>query len=267
MQSDNPSAAILVIGDEILSGRTHDKNIAQIASWLQVQGIRLSEVRVVPDVMERIVEAVNALREGNDYLFTTGGIGPTHDDIPSAAIAKAEDRQQFRDAMQNIGLECPVSRLVTNTKEAEAALKEIGLPLIIRPSFTLGGIGGGIAGEALLIFHDSEIDDVAKLLNTQRDEGAQLEMQLDLASIIIGACLNGLSEQLNITLSQGHPLVLGQHCPIEDLIRINQRRWKRTLAVEISYGLENLDIHFDLLLLFTEDSVPKLRERLDYLID
>ncbi len=130
-----------------------------------------------------------------------------------------------------------------------------------------GYIGGGIAGEALLIFHDSEIDDVAKLLNTQRDEGAQLEMLLDLASIIIGACLNGLSEQLNITLSQGQPLVLGQHCPIEDLIRINQRRWKRTLAVEISYGLENLDIHFDLLLLFTEDSVPKLRERLDYMID
>uniref|UniRef100_UPI00260FB177 carbamoyl-phosphate synthase large subunit n=1 Tax=uncultured Sphingobium sp. TaxID=316087 RepID=UPI00260FB177 len=64
------------------------------------------------------------------------------------AIAKAEDRQQFRDAMQNIGLECPVSRLVTNTKEAEAALKEIGLPLIIRPSFTLGGIGGGIAATA-----------------------------------------------------------------------------------------------------------------------
>ena len=61
--------------------------------------------------------------------------------------------------------------------------------------------------------------------------------------------------------------MLGQHCPIEDLIRINQRRWKRTLAVEISYGLENLDIHFDLLLLFTEDSVPKLRERLDYMID
>jgi len=64
------------------------------------------------------------------------------------AIAKAEDRQQFRDAMQNIGLECPVSRLVTNTEEAEAALKDIGLPLIIRPSFTLGGIGGGIAATA-----------------------------------------------------------------------------------------------------------------------
>jgi molybdenum cofactor synthesis domain-containing protein len=83
------TAALVVIGDEILSGRTHDKNIAQVASWLQVQGIRLAEVRVVPDVEDRIVEAVNALRTANDYLFTTGGIGPTHDDITVDAIAKA----------------------------------------------------------------------------------------------------------------------------------------------------------------------------------
>jgi molybdenum cofactor synthesis domain-containing protein len=83
------TAALVVIGDEILSGRTHDKNIAQIASWLQVQGIRLAEVRVVADVEERIVEAVNALRARNDYLFTTGGIGPTHDDITVDAIAQA----------------------------------------------------------------------------------------------------------------------------------------------------------------------------------
>ncbi len=83
------TAGLVVIGDEILSGRTHDKNIAQVASWLQVQGIRLAEVRVVPDVIERIVEAVNALREANDYLFTTGGIGPTHDDITVDAVAEA----------------------------------------------------------------------------------------------------------------------------------------------------------------------------------
>jgi molybdenum cofactor synthesis domain-containing protein len=83
------TAALLVIGDEILSGRTHDKNIAQIASWLQVQGIRLAEARVVPDVQARIVEAVNALRAGHDYLFTTGGIGPTHDDITVDAVATA----------------------------------------------------------------------------------------------------------------------------------------------------------------------------------
>jgi len=85
------TAALVVIGDEILSGRTHDKNIAQVAAWLQVQGIRLAEVRVVPDVLGAIVEAVNALRVRNDYLFTTGGIGPTHDDITVDAVAAALD--------------------------------------------------------------------------------------------------------------------------------------------------------------------------------
>src|SRR3569832_2459748 len=79
----------VVIGDEILSGRTQDKNVAQIAAWLNVQGIRLAEVRIVPDVTAAIVEAVDALRTRYDYLFTTGGIGPTHDDITVDAIAEA----------------------------------------------------------------------------------------------------------------------------------------------------------------------------------
>ena len=83
------TAGLLVVGDEILSGRTQDRNIAQVASWLEVQGIRLAEVRVVPDVIERIAEAVNALRTAYDYLFTTGGIGPTHDDITVDAVAHA----------------------------------------------------------------------------------------------------------------------------------------------------------------------------------
>ncbi|MGN6278571.1 MAG: competence/damage-inducible protein A [Sphingomonas sp.] len=83
------TAALVVIGDEILSGRTQDKNVAQIAVWLNAQGIRLAEVRVVADRTAAIVEAVNALRARNDYLFTTGGIGPTHDDITVDAIAEA----------------------------------------------------------------------------------------------------------------------------------------------------------------------------------
>lgn len=83
------TAALLVIGDEILSGRTQDKNVAQVATWLGVQGIRLKEVRVVADETAAIVAAVNALRETHDYLFTTGGIGPTHDDITVDAIAEA----------------------------------------------------------------------------------------------------------------------------------------------------------------------------------
>ena len=83
------TAALLIIGDEILSGRTQDANLAYLAKWLGVQGIRLREARVVADDHAAIGDAVNALRVTHDYLFTTGGIGPTHDDITVDAIAAA----------------------------------------------------------------------------------------------------------------------------------------------------------------------------------
>ena len=83
------TAAVLVIGDEVLSGRTKDSNSGYIAAYLTNIGIDLREVRVVPDVEEEIVAAVNALRARYDHVFTTGGIGPTHDDITADAIAKA----------------------------------------------------------------------------------------------------------------------------------------------------------------------------------
>lgn len=86
------TAALLVIGDEILSGRTKDKNIGYIAEYLTNLGIGLREVRVVPDIEVEIVAAVNALRSRYTYLFTTGGIGPTHDDITADCIAKALGR-------------------------------------------------------------------------------------------------------------------------------------------------------------------------------
>ena len=88
-QSKTWTAALLVIGDEILSGRTQDRNVAQVATWLNEQGIRLAEVRIVPDDADKIGETVNELRVAHDYLFTTGGIGPTHDDITVDAIAAA----------------------------------------------------------------------------------------------------------------------------------------------------------------------------------
>ena len=85
----NPTAAMLVIGDEILSGRTRDSNMHHLAGKLTERGIRLVEVRVVADDHEAIVAAVNALRAGVDHVFTSGGIGPTHDDITADAVAAA----------------------------------------------------------------------------------------------------------------------------------------------------------------------------------
>ena len=88
-ESEIVTAALLVIGDEILSGRTKDKNIGYVAEYLTNIGIDLKEVRVVPDEEPEIVAALNALRARYDYVFTTGGIGPTHDDITADAVAKA----------------------------------------------------------------------------------------------------------------------------------------------------------------------------------
>ena len=89
MTSAPPTAAVLLIGDEILSGRTKDKNLGFIADYLTALGIDLREARLVPDVEEEIVAALNALRHRYSYVFTTGGIGPTHDDITADAVAKA----------------------------------------------------------------------------------------------------------------------------------------------------------------------------------
>src|SRR4051812_32645460 len=83
------TAALIIIGDEILSGRTPDANLNFLAKSLSEMGINLREVRVVPDVEDEIIAAVNAVRKKFDYVFTSGGVGPTHDDITTAAIAKA----------------------------------------------------------------------------------------------------------------------------------------------------------------------------------
>ena len=89
MTSAQPTAAVLLIGDEILSGRTKDKNLGFIADYMTALGIDLREARLVPDVEEEIVAALNALRGRYTYVFTTGGIGPTHDDITADAVARA----------------------------------------------------------------------------------------------------------------------------------------------------------------------------------
>lgn len=129
-----------------------------------------------------------------------------------------------------------------------------------------GYIGDCIAGEALLLFHDSEIADMARLMQRDSDDWSDMEMLLDLSAILIGACLSGIAEQIDVEFSQGHPQVLGARGGIDELIRINQQRWKKTLAVEISYSLEGHNVHFDLLMLFTEDSVELLSHKLAYLM-
>ena len=89
LKNSKVNAAILIIGNEILSGRTQDTNTRTLATWLNSIGVKVSEVRVIPDTEKIIVDTLNSLRKENDYVFTTGGIGPTHDDITAQSVSKA----------------------------------------------------------------------------------------------------------------------------------------------------------------------------------
>jgi molybdenum cofactor synthesis domain-containing protein len=143
----NPTAAMLVIGDEILSGRTLDTNTQHLAARLTQMGIRLSEVRVVPDVQEVIVGAVNTLRAAYTHVFTSGGIGPTHDDITADCIAAAFGvkigiRDDARAILQahydRSGLEFNAARQRMARIPDGATL--IDNPISAAPGFTIGNV-------------------------------------------------------------------------------------------------------------------------------
>jgi CheY-like chemotaxis protein/chemotaxis protein CheY-P-specific phosphatase CheC len=132
-----------------------------------------------------------------------------------------------------------------------------------------GFLGDGISGEALCILSDSSFGDVAKILNIKEDvdDQLQLEMLMDVAGILIGSCLAGFAIQLDMQFRQGHPVVLGQHQSVEDLIQANKSNWRKTLAIELSYGLEGYNVQCDLILLFTEDSLDTLNSKLAHLLE
>jgi molybdenum cofactor synthesis domain-containing protein len=141
------TAALLVIGDEILSGRTKDKNIGHIADHLTAIGIQMKEVRVVPDEEPEIVHALNALRKRYDYVFTTGGIGPTHDDITADAIAKAfgvgidvDERAlaPMRESFKRRGVEMTPARMRMARIPFGAELVENSVS--VAPGFMLGNV-------------------------------------------------------------------------------------------------------------------------------
>lgn len=131
-----------------------------------------------------------------------------------------------------------------------------------------GFIGAGIAGEALVLFHDSSFADLAKLMRHEGaiDKAVELELLMDMSNVLIGAFLRGFATQLDTPFHQGQPVVLGQHIAIDDLIRTNQPRWRRTLAIEINYQIRDHQVQCDLLLLFTEDSIATMNNKIMHML-
>jgi molybdenum cofactor synthesis domain-containing protein len=143
----NPTAAMLVIGDEILSGRTRDSNLHYLAQQLSHHGIRLAEARVVEDDHAAIIAAVRALRATHDHVFTSGGIGPTHDDITADAVAEALDApiSHRADAMALLAAHYQRAGLPFNdARQRMARIPEgavlIDNPISVAPGFSLGGV-------------------------------------------------------------------------------------------------------------------------------
>ena len=170
------TAAILVIGDEILSGRTKDKNIGYIAEYLTNIGIDLREVRVVPDVEEEVVTALNALRHRYTYVFTTGGIGPTHDDITADCVAKAFGVTIDSDPRAVALLQERMAQMGTTMNEARLRMTRIpaGAELVLNkvsaaPGFWIGNVivmaGVPSIMQAMLDYVAPKLDTGAKMLS------------------------------------------------------------------------------------------------------
>jgi chemotaxis protein CheY-P-specific phosphatase CheC/FixJ family two-component response regulator len=200
--------------------------------------------------------------------FLSADMRDCYQEIANVAMGRAGD---LLARLLNVFVELPIPNVnFIEVSELRMALKDIENHESTS-GVCQGFISAGISGEALLILNDSSFKDIALLMNyeygSDTDTGTELELLMDLANVLVGACLKGVSEQLDIQFSQGHPEVLGQHRKISALIANNANKWKKTLAIEISYSIENYPIKCDLLLLFTEKSMQTLNNKLAYLID
>ena len=196
------SATIIIIGNEILSGRTKDINTSTIATWLNKLGVRVQEVRVIPDIEEVIVKTINEVRKKNTYVFTTGGIGPTHDDITAVSISKAFRLKyeinkeafkileayykpgEFNEGRQKRSWAPANAKLILNpTSGAPGFIVENvfclpGVPSILKSM--LGGLKNEISGGKPIISHTINLrtveSEIAKSLTLVQDNNKDVEI-------------------------------------------------------------------------------------------
>jgi chemotaxis protein CheY-P-specific phosphatase CheC len=162
-----------------------------------------------------------------------------------------------------IDLPIPNVNLITST-ELHMAIADIQRNDSVS-AVSQGFISAGINGEALVIFNDSNFANMVNLLNYTDDKTShalELEALMDVSNILIGACLRALSEQLHSVFSHNHPIILGRHCDLDDILRTNTGRQEDMLAIEIAYSINSQNIHFDLLLLFPGKSIDLMFEKL-----
>ena len=196
------NAAIIIIGNEILSGRTQDSNSSTIALWLNSLGVKVQEVRVIPDVEDVIVQTINEVRKKNNYVFTTGGIGPTHDDITAKSISKAFNvkyevnkeaykilenyykQGEFNEGRQKMAWTPSQAKLISNPTSGAPGfiIGNVyclpGVPSILKSM--LGGLNNLISGGKPIISHTINLrtveSEIAKSLTLVQDSNKDVEI-------------------------------------------------------------------------------------------
>ena len=196
------NAAIIIIGNEILSGRTQDTNSSAIALWLNSIGVKVQEVRVIPDVEDVIVQTINEVRKKNNYVFTTGGIGPTHDDITAKSISKAFNvkyevnkeaykilenyykQGEFNEGRQKMAWTPSQAKLISNPTSGAPGfiIGNVyclpGVPSILKSM--LGGLNNLISGGKPIISHTINLrtveSEIAKSLTLVQDSNKDVEI-------------------------------------------------------------------------------------------
>jgi chemotaxis protein CheY-P-specific phosphatase CheC/CheY-like chemotaxis protein len=251
------------------SSANEQEPIIAVAPVIPIKSVSAGDKVIDEELLSSQIEAPQSVKNipiNKSDVSLSADMRDCCQEIANVAMGRAGD---LLARLLNVFVELPIPNVnFIEVSELRMALKDIENHESTS-GVCQGFISAGISGEALLILNDSSFKDVASLMNYQYDAqmGTELELLMDLANVLIGACLKGVSEQLDIQFSQGHPEVLGQHRKISDLIANNANKWKKTLAIEISYSIENYPIKCDLLLLFTEKSMQTLNNKLAYLID
>ena len=225
---------------------------------------------VDPKKLAEVLDKYNILHAEEEDVVEASPLDPDirdcYQEITNIAMGQAGDHLA---RTMNVFVELPIPNVnLIEVSELHMMLSDIECHEQVT-AVCQGFLGPGVSGEALCILSDSSFDDVAKILNVEGevDDQLQLELLMDAASILIGTCLTGLANQMDINFSQGHPIVLGQHRAITEIIAMNQIKWKRTLAIELSYGLEGYNVQCDLILLFTEESMKMMNSKLALLLE
>jgi len=264
LKEDLPALVIVVSGD--IQPEAHKK-------VREMGALDFIQKPIIPDVLINLLASygiykadINGSLNNNNNQQSIISLREALQEVANIAMGKAGD---LLARLLNVFVSLPIPNVNTlEPSELYMALKSIAHDSSVS-AVSQGFITSGIGGEAIIIFHDSNFTDMAKLLNYQEavNDHIQIEVMNDVSNILIGAFLNGLAEQLDIHFSQGQPNILGQHCQVDDLIKERQSHWRKTLTIEVNYRIENYNIKCDLLLLFTEDSIETLTNKIGYLLD